>query len=36
MSNFYFWKAERSQKLFMFENKKERFEKIIIEAIEQS
>lgn len=34
--NFYFWKAKRSQKIFLNENKIERIKKIILEAVEQS
>ena len=33
---FYFFKAERSQKLILSENKRDRLKKIIIEATEQS
>lgn len=36
VSNFYFWKSERSQKIFLNENKIERIKKIILEAVEQS
>lgn len=36
VSNFYFWKSVRSQKIFLNENKIERIKKIIIEAVEQS
>lgn len=36
VSNFYFWKAKRSQKIFLNENKIERIKKIILEAVEQS
>lgn len=36
VSNIYFWKSERSQKIFLNENKIERIKKIILEAVEQS
>ena len=36
VSNFYFFKSSRSQKIFLNENKIKRIEKIIIEAVEQS
>ena len=36
VSNFMFFRSERSQKLNLSENKKERLKKIIIEAVEQS
>ncbi len=36
ISNFYFFRSERSQKLNLSENKIERLQKIIIEAVEQS
>lgn len=36
ITNFYFFRSERSQKLLLSEAKKERLEKICIEAIEQS
>lgn len=36
VSNFYFWKAKRSQKIFLNENKIQRIKKIITEAVEQS
>lgn len=36
VTNIYFWKSERSQKIFLNENKIERIKKIILEAVEQS
>lgn len=36
ISNFYFFKSERSQKFNLTKNKEDRFKKIIIEAVEQS
>jgi len=36
VTGFYFFRSERSQKLFLSENKIERLNKIIQEAVEQS
>lgn len=36
VTNIYFWKSKRSQKIFLNENKIQRVKKIILEAVEQS